>query len=106
MSISGCGTGTAHNNCTVTVQELPLSDLLKTGFDEGTLTARNGRMRLQCPGGVDCVYDLTGIQFAVGGGHLTANETPLTELGGKFFCPNEGKLDALLETLDTTYVMS
>ncbi len=106
MSFTGCGTGSAHDNCTVTVQELPLSHLLKTGPDEGVLTALNGRTRLQCSGGIDCVYDTEGIEFAVGAQHLTAEKTPVTELGGKFFCPNEGALDGLLVTLDPTYVAS
>ncbi|HEY5708382.1 MAG TPA: hypothetical protein VIS51_03210 [Solirubrobacterales bacterium] len=106
QSFSGCGTGSAHSNCTVTAQEQPLSNLLKTGLDEGVLTATNGRTQLQCPNlGLDCVYDLEGIEFAVGGGHLTANETPTNELGGKFFCPDEGFLDALLETLGDAYVL-
>ncbi|HEY5709745.1 MAG TPA: hypothetical protein VIS51_10145, partial [Solirubrobacterales bacterium] len=97
QTFTGCGTGSAHSNCTVTVQEQPLSNLLKTGLDEGVLTATSGRTRLQCSNlGIDCVYDLEGIEFAVGGGHLTANETPTNELGGKFFCPDEGLLDALL----------
>ncbi|HEY5708380.1 MAG TPA: hypothetical protein VIS51_03200 [Solirubrobacterales bacterium] len=106
QTFTGCGTGSAHSNCTVTVQEQPLSNLLKTGLDEGVLTATNGRTRLQCSNlGIDCVYDLEGIEFAVGGGHLTANETPTNELGGKFFCPDEGLLDALLETLGDAYVL-
>ncbi|HEX6752856.1 MAG TPA: hypothetical protein VF093_04635 [Solirubrobacterales bacterium] len=106
QTFSGCGTGSAHNNCTVTVQEQPLSNLLKSGLDEGVLTATNGRTRLQCSNiGLDCVYDLAGIEFNVGEGHLTANETATNELGGKFFCPDEGLLDALLETLGDAYVL-
>ncbi|HEY5709637.1 MAG TPA: RHS repeat-associated core domain-containing protein [Solirubrobacterales bacterium] len=105
QSFTGCGTGSAHTNCTVTVQELPLSNLLKTGLDEGALTATNGRIRLVCSNlGIDCVYDLAGAEFAVGANHLTANETEITELGGKFLCPNEGFLDGLLEALTATYV--
>ncbi len=99
MSFTGCGTSSSHNNCTVTVQELPLSNLLKTGVDAGILTATNGRTRLVCTGGIDCVFDTEGLEFAVGGQHLTAEETAVTELGGKFFCPNEGTLDGLLVTL-------
>ncbi|HEX6752161.1 MAG TPA: hypothetical protein VF093_01045 [Solirubrobacterales bacterium] len=106
QTFSGCGTGSAHNNCTVTVQEQPLSNLLKSGLDEGVLTATNGRTRLVCSNiGLDCVYDLAGIEFNVGEGHLTANETATNELGGKFFCPDEGLLDALLETLGDAYVL-
>ncbi|HEY5708393.1 MAG TPA: hypothetical protein VIS51_03270 [Solirubrobacterales bacterium] len=102
QSFTGCGTGSTHNNCTMTVQEQPLSNLLKTGLDEGVLTALNGRTRLVCSNlGLDCIYDFEGIEFEVGGGHLTANETATNELGGKFFCPDEGFLDALLGSLHT-----
>ncbi len=106
MSFTGCGTGSAHDNCTVTVQELPLSNLLKTGVDEGVQTHTNGRKRWVCSGGIDCVFDTEGFETAVGAQHRTAEETEATELGGKFFCPNQGKLDYLLVTLDPTYVTS
>ncbi|HEY5709748.1 MAG TPA: hypothetical protein VIS51_10160 [Solirubrobacterales bacterium] len=103
---TGCGTSSAHNNCTVTVQEQPLLDLLKTGLDEGALTALSGRIRLQCSNlGIDCVYDLEGTEFSVGEGHLTANETSLNELGGQFFCPDESLLDGLLEALTDVYTL-
>ncbi len=70
------------------------------------LTGSSGLTRLVCANiGLDCLYDAEGMEFAVGGGHLTANETGVTELGGKFFCPNEGLLDALLETLTDIYVL-
>jgi hypothetical protein len=106
MSWTGCGTGSAHNNCTVSAQELPLANLLKTGLDEGVLTFTNGRMRTQCPNlGIDCVYDTEGFEFADGGGHLTAVNTVVKELGGKFVCPDEGILDTLLETLTRSYVL-
>jgi hypothetical protein len=109
QSFTGCGTGSGHNNCTVSVPsgQQPLFDLLKTGLDEGVLTALSGQTRLQCPNiGLDCLYDAAGMEFEVGGGHLTANETGVTELGGKFFCPDEGVLDALLEMLMTRYAVS
>jgi len=108
MSFTGCGTGSAHNNCTVSVPEeqQPVSSLLKTGLDEGVLTALSGQVRLVCSNlGLNCLYDVEGMEFAVGGGHLTAEETEVTELGGKFLCPDEGVLDGLLETLEETYVL-
>ncbi|HEY5708794.1 MAG TPA: hypothetical protein VIS51_05325 [Solirubrobacterales bacterium] len=105
-TVTGCGTGSSHNNCTVTVQEQPLFDVLKTGLDEGVATSTNGRLRLQCANlGLDCVYDLEGLELAVGGGHWTFDETPTNELGGKFFCPDEGLLDALFETLGNVFVL-
>ncbi len=105
MSYTGCGTNSAHNNCTVTVEEQPLADLLKTGLDEGSLTATSGRTRLQCSSlGIDCKYDLEGALFSIGAQHLTANEATITELGGKLLCPDEGFLDGLLESLSATYI--
>jgi hypothetical protein len=102
LIFEGCGTGSVHNNCTVTVQELPLADLLKTGLDQAKLILLSGRTRLQCPSiGTDCVYDLAGMEFDAGANHVTANEVVISELGGKFFCPDEGLLDGLLEGLTT-----
>jgi hypothetical protein len=106
LTFSGCGTGSLHSNCTVTVQEQPLSHLLKTGVNAGVLVNLSGRTRLQCTGGIDCVYDLAGSEFEANGEILVANETPTTELGGKLFCPNEGFLDGELETLLETYIKS
>ncbi|HEY5709746.1 MAG TPA: hypothetical protein VIS51_10150 [Solirubrobacterales bacterium] len=103
---SGCGTGSAHSNCTVTVPEQPLFDLLKTGLDEGVLTGLSGQLRTVCSNlGIDCLYDAAGMEFEVGGGHLTANEVGVNELGGKFFCPDEGVVDGLFETLTDVYAL-
>ncbi len=105
---TGCGTGSTHNNCTISIPagQQPLYNLLKTGFDEGVQTAISGQMRLVCSNiGLDCLYDLAGMEFEVAAGHVTANETSLTELGGKFFCPDEGLLDALWESLLDAYVL-
>jgi hypothetical protein len=104
---TGCGTGSGHNNCTVTTQELPLSNILKTGLEVGVLTFTSGRLRTVCSNiGLDCVYDGAGMEFAVGSQHLTAEGTEVTELGGKFFCPEEGLIDGLFETLTDTYVLA
>jgi hypothetical protein len=106
FAFTGCGSGSAHNNCTVTTEETPLTDLLKLGLDIGSLTATSGRVRLTCSNlGVDCKYDLAGTLFTVGDQHLTANKTPITELGGKFFCPDKGELDGLFEGLAEVYVL-
>ena len=108
QSLSGCGTGSTHNNCTVTTPagQQPLFDLLKIGLDEGVLYALRGQKRLQCPNiGLDCLYDLEGMEFTVGGNEIVAENAPMTELGGKFFCPDEGLLDAELETLGNGYVL-
>ncbi len=108
QSFTGCGTGSPHNNCTMSIPigQQPLFNLAKTGLDAGVLTAASGQTRLVCSNiGLDCLYDAEGMEFEVGAGHLTANETGVTELGGKFFCPVENLLDALLETLTSTYVL-
>jgi len=105
---SGCGSGSTHNNCTVTIPagQQPLFDLLKVGLEEGVLAAVNGQLRTVCSNiGIDCLYDVEGMEFEVGGGHLTANETVVNELGGKFFCPQEGVVDGLFETLGDVYVL-
>jgi hypothetical protein len=107
LSFTGCGTGAGHNNCTVTILEQPLSHLLKTGVNSGVLVLLSGRRRVQCPNiGIDCEYDLAGMELEASGEILVANETPTTELGGKFFCPKEGFLDGELETLLETYLKS
>jgi len=108
QSFTGCGTGSAHSNCTVTIpsNQQPLYSLLKTGLDEGTLTAVSGQTRLLCSNlGLDCIFDVAGMSFQAGGGHVTSTLGPTTELGGIFKCPGSGLLDALLETLTNTYVL-
>jgi len=103
---TGCGTTSAHNNCTLTTESLPDGNLLKLGLDQGSYTFVNGSMRLQgCSIGLNCLYDLAGALASVGAQHITLEETPTTELGEKFFCPDEALLDALLVTLSNRYVL-
>ncbi len=103
---SGCGTGSAHNNCTLSTQENPLANLLKISLDLGIVTLTSGRLRLQCSSlGIDCIYDAAGMELAAGGGQWTMEETATTELGGKFFCPDEGFLHSVMETLGDAYVL-
>jgi len=54
---------------------------------------------------IDCKYNTTGILFAAGAQHLTANETTVTEVGDKFLCPNNSKLDGLVKSLTNTYIL-
>lgn len=106
LVLTGCGTGSNHNNCTATVEELPSFTVLKTGLDEGIVTATSGSVQVECPNlGLDCEYDIEGTEFSASSQHLTASEAPITELGGKFFCPDEGTLDFLLESLESAYVL-
>jgi len=106
----GCGSDANHDNCEFIAEELPLSNLLKTGLDEGTLTATNGQLHLICEdvGGfidLDCKYNTTGVLYTVGAQHVTADKTKVTEVGDKFICPNTSTLDVLLKTLDPTFVL-
>ncbi|MFI5025744.1 MAG: hypothetical protein ACHQCI_03215 [Solirubrobacterales bacterium] len=104
LSITGCGTNSAHDNCTVTVEKLPLLHLLKIGLDTGVLTALDGSFVVKCPG-LDCLFDLEGAQFSMGNQHTTANQVPVKPLGSKFLCPNEAKLDYLLITLKDHFIL-
>jgi len=107
MSFTGCGTTSAHSNCTVSVVSLPDNTLLKFGLDEGAVEASSGQIRLQgCGVALNCVLDIENLVFAVGANHLTANENPVTaELGGPFLCPGNSKLDGLLVTLANRYIL-
>jgi hypothetical protein len=108
QSFTGCGTGSAHSNCAVTIpsNQQPLYSLLKTGLDEGTLTAVSGQTRLVCSNlGLDCIFDVDGMSFQAGGGHVTSTLGPTTELGGVIKCPGSGLVDALLEKLTNTYIL-
>ncbi len=112
LSFTNCGTKSAHSNCQVTVLELPLSNLLKTGLDTGTLTGANGLTLVNCDNidifGIDihCVYDATGLEFAVGAQHLTANDTSVSFVEGGGLCPEESFLDGLLVTTSNRYVLA
>ena len=110
LEFTGCGTSSAHNNCLITVEELPLFNLSKTGLDQGVLTATNGQLTVLCENvlftqTIECTFDMTGAELAVGGGHATVNQMPLTEVGDDFMCPEEPQLDALLKGTSAAYVL-
>jgi hypothetical protein len=111
LEFTGCGTNSSHTNCEVEVTELPLADLLKTGLDQGKLIGLSGKTFLSCVDinvfgtDIECEYDATGLTFTVGAQHLTAFETPVTEIGSDFLCPNEPTLDGLLHTTSDVYVL-
>ena len=112
LLIWGCGTKSTHNNCFVTVIELPLASLNKTGLDTGTLTGTNGEVWVECDNidifGIDisCYYDAAGLQFSVGAQHLTANNTKIDKISGSL-CPEESFLDGLLQTIAAnSYVLA
>jgi hypothetical protein len=110
LEFTGCGTNSAHTNCEIVVEELPLFNLSKTGLDQGVLTATNGQLSVICEnvlGGltIECTFDMTGAELGVGGGHATVNEMPLTEVGSDFMCPSEPQLDGLLKGTSAAYVL-
>jgi hypothetical protein len=111
LEYTGCGTNSAHTNCTTETQEEPLWHLLKTGLDSGIETALNGLLHTVCNEvsifklKIDCVYDMTGIEVTVGGQHVTAEKTPVKFVEGAGLCPENTTLDYLLETLEPTYVL-
>jgi len=101
---TGCGAEGIHTNCTVTVLEEPLFDLLKTGLDQGSATALNGKTEIECKNvtflkiTIKCKYNTTGLLLSAGSNHLTANETVVTKESGTL-CPSESKVDGLLGPL-------
>ncbi len=126
FTFSNCGTNAAHNNCTVTALELPKLSVLKTALNLGTLTAPTGagegRTNVKCTIlgfiKINCDYKGAGLSFGVeGAGHtataghgmLTSLKTslPLSEsLEGGGLCPSTSSIDALLEPLEDTYIVS
>ena len=105
---TGCGAEGLHNNCTVTVLEEPLFDLLKTGLDQGSATALNGKTEIECKNStffkitIKCKYNTTGLLLSAGGNHITANETVVNKESGTL-CPSTSKIDGLLGPLGTTH---
>jgi hypothetical protein len=110
LDFKSCETS-GGDGCVVTVNDQPLSNLNKTGLDSGTLTATNGFTFVECEdvfGSLDvqCEYDATGLVFTVGSQHLTAEETPVDEVGSDFLCPNEPALDGFLVTTAIRFVLA
>jgi hypothetical protein len=107
-----CGTKAAHENCDITVTELPLANLLKTGLDAGVLTGEDGTVLVDCENidiigtDIECTYDTTGFQFTVGAQHFAANETRIDRIGETSRCPVSMDLDALLVSLANRYVLA
>jgi len=110
LTIQNCGTTSSHDNCTITVEEPPLLNLLKTGLDKGTLTATSGRLRFRCEDifgfiDIDCKYDLTGMELAIENQKTVANETPVSIVEGSGLCPEESTFDYTLVNLVPAYVL-
>jgi hypothetical protein len=112
LDFESCETS-GSDGCEVTVKEQPLTNLNKTGLDQGTLTGTNGRVFVECDTwwqvfdiDIECEYDLAGLTLSVGKQHVTANEAPITEVGSDLLCPNEPTLDMLLKTTASRYVLA
>jgi hypothetical protein len=121
FSITGCGTTSAHNNCTVTVENtaelpLPLFLLLRTALNVGTLSVDGGFTRVKCTIGgfikIDCTYSGNELSFSAAGaggtngnGMLTASNSPASLVKGNGLCPETSSLDGLLEPLVATYIL-
>ena len=109
LSFEDCETN-GGDGCEVTVLELPLSNLLKTGLDSGSITGTNGSTLVACEDvifstDIHCVYDATGLTFSVGSQHLTASNTQVDKISGSL-CPDESFLDGLLVTTANRYVLA
>jgi hypothetical protein len=111
ISFTGCGSNSAHDNCTVTVEEQPLFHLLATEFDAGILLGLSGAVRFKCVVfgfiKIDCLYNFFGVEFGMTGGnpaHITAEGTPFEYVEGSGLCPEESSLDFLLQTLEETHI--
>jgi hypothetical protein len=98
LAIFNCGTNSSHNNCKVTVEEMPGFTLLKTGLDQGTLEAQSGKILVECSPLIKCKYKLAGIANTMTKQHVTI-ESALTSSEG-FLCPKEAKLEGLLKTTE------
>jgi hypothetical protein len=119
LKFEGCGTEAPHTNCTVTVEELPLWDLLKTGKELASLEALNGLVRVKCTIfgfiKIDCTYEGKEFLFLVSGpnnperkttnGDLHAKNTPAKLFKGTN-CPEKSSLDGLLLPLQPVYIAS
>jgi hypothetical protein len=119
QEFSGCGTNSAHTNCTVATEELPLFHLLKIGEDEGSVLGLNGKVRVKCTIfgflKINCVFLLENLLFTGKGpkaskttyGDVDAKEIPKeppikSEGGG--LCPETSSLDGLLLPLSPEYI--
>ena len=111
VSLTNCGSNSAHDNCTATVEEQPLFHLLKTATGRGFLLGLSGLERVKCTVfgfiKIDCLYDYTGIELsAEDPGLLKLEETPVAFVEGSGLCPEESSIDGELETLTATYIRS
>jgi len=102
-----CGTNSTHTNCTVTTEQLPLLEVLKTALNLGAATVNPelpAKVHVECGELINCTYSgpVEGKSFHVEGanetinGMLTANELEVEKVGG-ILCPKVSKWTALYE---------
>lgn len=115
QSYSGCGTTTAHNNCTVTAFfEKTTYGLLKTGVNSGELESRGGEFSVKCTvlekTKLQCTYKDKGLVFKFEGksgtnghGRVKAAEVKVEKLGGEI-CPEQSVLTTTLEPSEDVYL--
>jgi hypothetical protein len=117
--INGCGTTSAHTNCTVKVENtaelpLPLLLLLKNVLNGGILFVDGGFTHVKCTIAgfikIDCTYSGNEVSFSAGGaggtngnGMFTTENAPVEPVVG--LCPVTSSLDGLLEPLVATYIL-
>jgi hypothetical protein len=110
LSFTHCATN-QNDGCQVTVLELPLASLTKTGLDAGVFTTANGEVLIYCEDvlfafDAECRFDLTGVSLSAGAQHLTASKTPVDELTENFLCPDDSTLDGLLTLNLNSYILA
>jgi hypothetical protein len=116
---TGCGTGSAHNTCTLTSTASEGNPdeaaLLATAANLGGLevTDEGAAIEFECPsvGISECKYSFAGQSLHVEGateanhGMLNPEAIPLEKTSGGFLCPETTEVTGgLLEPLEDTYI--
>ena len=110
LSLTNCGTTSAHNNCTITVESLRTLTLLKVALNEGVLTTTGGLIHVKCTvlgfPKIDCKYSLADMQAFVDGGNpaFVFESAPVDVYEGDL-CPDENYLEATFVTTSGAYVL-
>lgn len=112
LAFTQCGTNVSHNNCTLTVEALPLLEVLALELNLGLLSASSGVVRASCTIfgfiKIDCKYDLSTVEFEVNGGNPAKfeGEIPVGFVAGSALCPESSVLDFALASLEAAYIPS
>lgn len=120
LVINGCGTDASHNNCTVTINQVPTFLLLKTALNLGEVEGHGGSINVKCTVffivKLDCTYaaelgvlvPAEGALHTEGAGHgrINLEEVPAKLTIGGTLCPTVSSLDALLEPSSHVWITS